>query len=222
MKKFFLPIISAINVAISAIYIAMCENEIVPVHFNVNGEADRFASKWFILIFPVALALTSVINTLYGIHIEKKAEKNTNSKYLLKATKTTFFVMLLLFWVITVICLNGTTVLNKNFFGLISIILGVMMIYLGNYLGKLKKNSIIGIRTSATKKSDVVWRKTNRLGGLLAVIAGIGIIICGIFGLIFPEIASILLIVGLVAVIIFAGVVPTIYASVILAKEEKK
>ena len=221
MKKFILPILSVINTAATAIYISMCENEIIPVHYNVNGEADGFASKWFMLILPIALAVVSVVDMLYGMYVEKKDNKNSNSKYLSKVTTGLYFFMAVIFWVVTVICLNGTMLLSDSFFGLICIMMGVMMIYLGNFLGKLKKNSIIGVRTPATKKSDVVWRKTNRLGGLLGVIAGIGIIICGIFGLIFPEIASILLIVGLVAGIIFAGVVPTIYASVILAKEEK-
>ena len=221
MKKFILPIISVINTAATAVYISMCENEIVPIHFNANGEADNFASKWFILIFPALLILVSVVDMIYAMYAEKRESEKSNGKYVGKVTTGLFVLMIALFWVLAVICLNGTMVLSQSFFGFISMIMGVFMIYLGNYLGKLKKNTVMGIRTSATKKSDVVWRKTNRLGGILGVASGIGLVICGVFGLIFAEVASIILISGLVVAIAFAAVIPAIYSYVILAKEEK-
>ena len=221
MKKFILPILSVINTAATAVYISMCENEIVPIHFNTSGEADNFASKWFILIFPALLILVSVVDMIYGMYAEKKESEQSNGKYVGKVTSGLFVFMVALFWVLAVICLNGTMVLEQSFFGFISIMLGIFMIYLGNYLGKLKKNAVMGVRTPATQKSDVVWRKTNRLGGIFGVIAGVALIICGIFGLIFPEAASVILICGLVAAMVFVAVIPTIYSYVILAKEEK-
>jgi len=50
---------------------------------------------------------------------------------------------------------------------------GVLLILIGNYMGKMRKNFFIGIRTPWTLASDEVWAKTHRLGGWCFVVAGI-------------------------------------------------
>ncbi len=50
---------------------------------------------------------------------------------------------------------------------------GVLFIYIGLIMGKVKRNWFIGIRTPWTLESDVVWGKTHRLGGKLFMICGI-------------------------------------------------
>jgi immunity protein, SdpI family len=53
----------------------------------------------------------------------------------------------------------------------------VLLMFLGNYLGKLRRNFWIGIRTPWTLASDIVWERTHRLGGWLFVLVGfIGLI----------------------------------------------
>lgn len=53
--------------------------------------------------------------------------------------------------------------------------MGVMLIVLGNFMGKLTKNFFIGIRTPWTIASDEVWLRTHRLGGKLFVLAGVAL-----------------------------------------------
>ena len=55
----------------------------------------------------------------------------------------------------------------------VSAAIGLLMIVMGNYMGKLKSNFFIGIRTSWTLSSENVWNKTHRLGAKLFVIWGI-------------------------------------------------
>jgi uncharacterized membrane protein len=50
---------------------------------------------------------------------------------------------------------------------------GVLLMVLGNYMGKLRKNFFIGIRTPWTLASDAVWERTHRLGGRLFMLAGL-------------------------------------------------
>lgn len=45
MKKFILLILSLINTAVTAAFIAVNPNEVLPSHFGVNGNADAYASK---------------------------------------------------------------------------------------------------------------------------------------------------------------------------------
>src|SRR5258708_28004997 len=49
----------------------------------------------------------------------------------------------------------------------------VLFIFIGNYLGKLRRNFWAGIRTPWTLASDVVWERTHRFGGWLFVIGGL-------------------------------------------------
>jgi len=56
---------------------------------------------------------------------------------------------------------------------------GVLLMVLGNYMGKLRKNFFIGIRTPWTLASDAVWERTHRLAGWLFVLAGV-VVVAGV------------------------------------------
>ena len=58
----------------------------------------------------------------------------------------------------------------------ITLLVGGLFIIVGNYLGKVRRNFFIGIRTPWTLASDEVWARTHRVGGWLFVMAGIAII----------------------------------------------
>lgn len=50
---------------------------------------------------------------------------------------------------------------------------GGLYVLLGNYMGKLRRNFFIGIRTPWTLASDAVWERTHRFGGRLFVLGGL-------------------------------------------------
>jgi len=60
--------------------------------------------------------------------------------------------------------------------------IGIFIIFLGNYMGKFRKNFFIGVRTPWTLASDEVWSRTHRLTGRVLVAAGVAIIIDGVLG----------------------------------------
>jgi len=51
--------------------------------------------------------------------------------------------------------------------------LGFFFAFIGNILPKFRQNSVCGIRTPWTMKSEEVWFKTHRLGGRLWVVGGL-------------------------------------------------
>ena len=53
----------------------------------------------------------------------------------------------------------------------------IMMIIVGNYLPRVKKNSLIGFRTKKSLSDDMIWKKTNRFAGISLMIVGVLIII---------------------------------------------
>src|SRR6266567_4250221 len=53
------------------------------------------------------------------------------------------------------------------------ILVGVLLIFIGNYMGKLRRNFWAGIRTPWTLVSEVSWERTHRFGGWLFVVGGL-------------------------------------------------
>ena len=85
--------------------------------------------------------------------------------------------------------------------------LSVLFIFLGNYMGKLRRNFWAGIRTPWTLTSDVVWERTHRLGGWLFVLTGL-------LGVVMSFIPALRLW-GLTVVILIVVVVLVVYSYVI-------
>ena len=80
---------------------------------------------------------------------------------------------------------------------------GALLMVLGNYMGKLRKNFFVGIRTPWTLASDAVWERTHRLGGWLFMLAGLLLVIGTLLG------APVWL---ALAVIVAAALIPCVYS----------
>lgn len=59
---------------------------------------------------------------------------------------------------------------------------GVMLVVLGNYMGKLRRNFFAGIRTPWTLASEEVWERTHRLAGWVFVLAGVMVVATAVAG----------------------------------------
>ncbi|CAI9121109.1 SdpI family protein [Brytella acorum] len=58
--------------------------------------------------------------------------------------------------------------------------LGILFVVLGNTLGKLSPNGVIGIRTPWTRRSVWVWDRTHRTCGPLMVLLGTAFLVMGL------------------------------------------
>jgi uncharacterized membrane protein len=63
----------------------------------------------------------------------------------------------------------------------VPVIVGALLMVLGNVLGKFRPNWFAGIRTPWTLSSTESWNKTHRLGGRLFVLLGLLFIIAAVF-----------------------------------------
>jgi uncharacterized membrane protein len=64
----------------------------------------------------------------------------------------------------------------------VPVMIGLLMMIIGNFMGKLKPNWFMGIRTPWTLSSDTVWQKTHRVGGYLFVLFGLIVMMCPFLG----------------------------------------
>ena len=57
---------------------------------------------------------------------------------------------------------------------------GALLIAVGNYLGKARRNTLIGLRTPWTLANARVWDKTHRFGGRAMMLGGLALIGAGL------------------------------------------
>lgn len=220
MKKFTLLILSLINMAISVIYISLVPADIVPTHYNINGTADVYSSKWSILIMPIVLVAICVIYIIYNTIEVKNNKAKSNKKYADKIIIAIFIFMFVILWGFTIISLNGIDNIGNYISSFICCILGIIMIYISNMFTKLKQNGYLGIKIPATLKSETVWKKTHRLGAYLGVIGGFIVIIAGVIGIFINEYAILLMFAGIFIFLILGVLIPSIYAHILYKKEK--
>ncbi|MDD2516329.1 MAG: SdpI family protein, partial [Candidatus Gracilibacteria bacterium] len=92
---------------------------------------------------------------------------------------------------------------------------GALFIVLGNYLGKIRQNYFVGIKTPWTLANEDVWNKTHRIGGWAFIISGILFIINSF-------ILEKYVWITFMFIITFCLFVPIIYSYVIFKKITKK
>lgn len=148
----------------------------IPAHYGVNGEVDRWGSKWEVFILPfVAIFLCSLLKLWMGklIQNEKyKANANALDKMLI-GMPIIFLVLTIMF---SITALKSIENLDAfPFYKILVIATGFVFALTGNYLPKLKSNPLIGIRTKWTLQNEEVWRKTHLFGGIVWAVGGIAI-----------------------------------------------
>jgi uncharacterized membrane protein len=89
---------------------------------------------------------------------------------------------------------------------------GALLMVIGNFMGKFRKNFFVGIRTPWTLTSDVVWERTHRLAGWLFVLAGLVWIVGGLV-----HASPVVLVVAALA----AGFVPAVYSYFLYRRVER-
>jgi len=142
----------------------------IPVHWDIHGVPNGFASKPFALFIMPALAL--VLTLLFaGLSLLKADEMHRAS------TSAGFRVG----WVGAVLVTavgHAMIILNARGIhldvgGTSVLIVSLFMVTLGNFLGKTRPNPLVGVRTPWTYRSDYSWEKTNRMCGRLFVAVGL-------------------------------------------------
>lgn len=142
--------------------------EKTPTHFNLLGQADGYNHKVFAIFGLPALMLLMHWLLLF-LMIKDPKSSNISSK-----------IQVLIYWIIPFVsCLSMISIYGESLgysmmSGLLAqIFMGVLMIVIGNYLPKTRKNYIIGIRLPWTLESDKNWRKTHRLAGKIWELGGL-------------------------------------------------
>lgn len=162
------------------LYVAYVWNSVpdtIPVHFNEKGEADGYGSKNMLIWMPILLIGSSffIYKLVPIIDPKKRFEQMGNSFDKIMFFMISMMSAISIFFIYSSVS-GGTT--NNN---LLTAILGLFFMALGNYLPTVKPNYFIGIRTPWTLEYENIWRKTHRLAGHFFMAGGLFITISSLF-----------------------------------------
>ena len=206
-------IVSILNCIAIIAAIACWMPDTVATHFNYKGEADAYGSKWNYIMFAF---LPLILSAVYEIYRKKSNNAKGN-----QALEDKLIPLISLFFVAIgwlMIPFNNVEQMNLHAGGGIFIVFGLLMIILGNYMGKIKQNRHLGIRIPWTLKNETVWKKTHRLGGFTGVAGGLVLTLSGVIGLFSPENAFLIGMVGLFISITLVVIVPFVYSYILYKK----
>lgn len=186
-KRLLILILSVLPIIYTALAVLFILPETVAAHFNARGIADRYGSKYEAFILP---GITIAVGLIY-FFIRKFAkfsssDENDRTERNLDVIDTVVITVLVLFNVLCAFILIAMKkpgiMQNKEnlIFVIISAVIGVMFIVIGNIMPKTKRNSLVGMRLSFCMDSDEHWHIANRAGGIAMVLSGIATVIGGL------------------------------------------
>ena len=183
MKKLYLILYSLTFLFIlgTALFLLFMPDT-VPLHYNFAGNIDRMGSKYEFLLMPM-IALLTVSTFIIIAKNESKKERKNSEKYLLLIGiySIIFFACLGFFFQYKALNYASSEPVSIDAFKFISICIGIFHVVSGNIMPKLRRNSLIGIRTKWSMENDVVWQKTQRFMGISSVALGLILIVASIF-----------------------------------------
>lgn len=194
MKRIISIVIWIMSVILAGLVFMM--PMVVPMHWNSEWQIDGYGSRYMMLIF----ALLPLV-VYYGMELTKRIDpkkkdfQNKEKTYdLFQCGLSLFFIALGFF----LECMVLFPQLNGNI--LMMVLLGGMLVLMGNYMPRIPQNYFLGIKTPWTLANEYVWNKTHKIGGYSFVILGIIFIIGGLLDLSFMYVVVIMLVVDVIIV----------------------
>src|SRR5213079_550684 len=184
----------------------------VVTHWSLNGTPDGYSSRlWALAIIPVMLVIMTVIfNVLPKIDPRHENYVKFLSSYWLIANAVIVF-LLVAHGLIIAAGLGFSIQIDR----LMPLGIGLLFVFLGNFLTRVEPNWFVGIRTPWTLSSDTVWRRTHRTGGWVFVVGGF-VLAASVF---LPQGAFLPL---LIAAILIVAVIPVVQSYILWKREQGK
>ena len=196
-------------ILVPGIYLALTWNQLpakIPMHFDINGNADRFGNKQelltIVLILPAfSLFIFFLLANIYRIDPKKYAEENR-----VRLKRIAFAVVIFMVALTCLIIYSASNGGSKFDVSLVLAAVGLFFAIIGNYLPNLKPNYFAGMRLPWTLENPENWRKTHALAGKLWFGGGLFLAITCLF---LPAKAAMILFFAVMILLVF---IPTVFS----------
>jgi len=203
--KLPLLIIAAMFIVGAVVYSRLPDS--IPMHWGISGKPDSFWPKSFTSVFfmpLLSLGLYALLVVVPFLDPKRRSLKLSFHAYNILIDAIVGLEAVVFAATLIAAFSNGFDVAK-----VVLVSVGLLFAVVGNYMTTVKQNWTFGVRVSWTLSDDVVWRKTNRLGGYLFVVAGAITIVCAFlpgpwaFGLMMGAILGILVITYVYSYLLF-------------------
>lgn len=176
----------------------------IPTHWNLDGSITYGAKSTIWMLAGLSPVMAVLLLVTPKIDPRKKNYEKFRGYY------DAFIVVLLLFlMVVDGIILSESIQPGRISVGRVVILgVGILFVFLGNIMPKIKNNFFMGLRTPWTLSDPDVWNRTNRLGGKLFFWFGL---VIAASGLLLPETVTFVIVMVCAAVV---SAVPAIMSYV--------
>ena len=195
LKKILYIVLMALPILITLALLPSMPDQ-VPMHYGFDSQVNRWGSKYEMLIFPVLTLVVGIFLLASGSWSQKKGRISADSEeyhtllpsndkkrysFLDDSILLTGTATLILFNALTYVFLYMSLSADNEDFSVIGSeriifgLLGLFMIFVGNVMPNLKKNSIFGLRNKWSLKNDTAWKKSQHAAGIACILSGIAI-----------------------------------------------
>lgn len=180
----------------------------MPSHWNADGEVDGWMPKFQgVAVLPGSAILVFIVFRLIP-RISPKGFRTESFSGVLNVLQVATVAFMCFVSFLVLFTAKGVDVrMNQMIFGG----MGVLFIVIGSYLGKVRKNFFVGIRTPWTLASDEVWARTHRMAGWTFIVMGI-VFLAGTFVPVDPM--------WLVGIVVLLAFVPVVYSYLLYRRVE--
>ncbi len=177
--------------------------EMVPAHWNLNGEVDRYADKGFgSFLFPLIILGTYLLFPLLP-KIDPRKANYKDFEVAWEGLQTVLILFLSAFYFITLF-ITFRPDYNHLMGSLMMSAIGLMFMLMGPLIKDVQPNFFVGFRAPWTLEDPVVWKKVHYLSSKLMIVSGFLFLLVGLI----PEYIFPLLILA----ILLLTIVPLVYS----------
>lgn len=172
MKKYRKTMIITSLITVSPILIGLLLwnrlPEQLPTHFDSNGEVNGWSSKPFAVFgIPLFLLLCQWF-CIFGMSYDPKKHNISD-----KMKKLVLWIVPVAALICNLSCYASALGIDVGIEVIVSALLGVLFILVGNYLPKSKQSYTVGIKLPWTLNNEENWCKTHRMAGWLWMAGGV-------------------------------------------------
>jgi uncharacterized membrane protein len=143
--------------------------ERIAIHWNLQGEADDYGGKFAGLLLLPLMTLGLYLLLLFLPRLDpgyRNYQSFATTYHVIRVSLTLFMALV---YAITVLVALGYRI---DVTAVVAIATGALLVVMGNFMGKLRPNWFVGVRTPWTLSSKLSWTKTHRLAGWLFILLG--------------------------------------------------
>ncbi|MDD5527949.1 MAG: SdpI family protein [Patescibacteria group bacterium] len=177
IKSEFFSILLIVISIIASFYFYVHFPDRVITHWNLAGEPNGYSGRAFAAFFFPALFVGMYLLFIFLPMLDPRKERYAEFAKIYNVFRNLIiFILVVIYFVASFNNLGANLNINVWVPGAV----GLLFIVLGNYMGKIKPNWFVGIRTPWTLSSETVWNKTHRFGGKVFIIGGLLMISAGL------------------------------------------